>query len=319
MSQKYISANGHNISYTSSGFRLITTLLTCLLDNDYDTFLIDEPELGISPEAQGVLADFLFNREQRKKYFPHIKTLIFATHSTIFLDRLHISNNYTISKEGDVIDIEKVSTQAEFNRIHFFLLGNRFETLYLPSAIILAEGKCDQQYLSRVLENEFPGAQFSVINATSDSRMKEILNLAGSLFSDLQKSPYRERIIPVLDSVYGADIVHTLKVQGVMEENIVIWSKNGIEYYYPSRIVDEIYGVGSELEINGDSVSRNGISYKKAELADKVVSKLSSKSIYPDEFYQKFILTIERITGLTSQSHPDEKCVQDGEMVTDLF
>jgi predicted ATP-dependent endonuclease of OLD family len=61
MSQKYISVGGHNLSYSSSGFRLITTLITSLLSDDYDTFLIDEPELGISPEAQGILADFLFD------------------------------------------------------------------------------------------------------------------------------------------------------------------------------------------------------------------------------------------------------------------
>src|SRR5688500_17984348 len=36
MSQKYISAGDHNISYTSSGFRLITTLVTSLLDSEYD-------------------------------------------------------------------------------------------------------------------------------------------------------------------------------------------------------------------------------------------------------------------------------------------
>ena len=46
MSQKYLSCGGHNLSYTSSGFRLITTLVTSLLDTDYDTFLIDEPESG---------------------------------------------------------------------------------------------------------------------------------------------------------------------------------------------------------------------------------------------------------------------------------
>ena len=72
MSQKYISVDGHNISYTSSGYRLITTLITSLLDDEYDTFLIDEPELGISPEAQGLFADFLFDKDIRKKYFGRI-------------------------------------------------------------------------------------------------------------------------------------------------------------------------------------------------------------------------------------------------------
>lgn len=46
------------------------TLVTSLLNAEYDTYLIDEPELGISPEAQGILADFLFDRSHREKYFP---------------------------------------------------------------------------------------------------------------------------------------------------------------------------------------------------------------------------------------------------------
>ena len=189
MSQKYISCDGHNISYTSSGFRLITTLVTSLLDEDYDTFLIDEPELGISPEAQGVLADFLFDRAHRQKYFPHIKTLVFATHSTIFLDKLNISNNYTVSKAGDEISVSPVQTQADFNSIHFFLLGNRFETLYLPSSIILVEGKCDHKFIERVISLKHSSSQISVIAANSDNRIKEVLTVAKGLLSDLQRSP----------------------------------------------------------------------------------------------------------------------------------
>ncbi|MEW8291976.1 MAG: hypothetical protein AB2672_15760 [Candidatus Thiodiazotropha endolucinida] len=71
MSQQYISVDGHNISFTSSGYRLITTLLTSLLDEEFDTYFIDEPELGISPEAQGLFSDFLFNPEMRNEYFGH--------------------------------------------------------------------------------------------------------------------------------------------------------------------------------------------------------------------------------------------------------
>lgn len=150
MSQKYIECGGHNISFTSSGFRLIATLVTSLLDTDYDTFLIDEPELGISPEAQGILADFLFDRTHRQKYFPHIRILVFATHSTVFIDRQHISNNYVVSKSGDEISVRQVETLGDLNQVHFFLLGNRFETLYLPSAIVLVEGKCDHRFIERV-------------------------------------------------------------------------------------------------------------------------------------------------------------------------
>jgi hypothetical protein len=284
MSQKYISCGGHNISYTSSGFRLITTLVTSLLDTDYDTFLVDEPELGISPEAQGILADFLFDRQHRAKYFPHVKTLIFATHSTIFLDRSHIRNNYRVEKRGDEIFIQRTENQQEFNEIHFFLLGNRFETLYLPSAIILVEGKTDHKFIQRVLALKLPLSQFSVVPAHSDSRIKEILATARNLLTDIQKSPYRDRIFVVLDSIHAKELPEQLVSMGVSKDKVVTWPKNGIEYYYPPTILDEIFGVGGDVAIDDDRVSRNGLSYTKNELVDKVTTLLQRDTAMHPEF-----------------------------------
>lgn len=293
MSQKFISVGGHNISYTSSGFRLITTLVTSLLDDDYDTFLIDEPELGISPEAQGVLADFLFDKEHRKKYFPHIKTLVLATHSTVFLDRSRIDNNYTVEKVGDEIAVSQVLTQQGFNQIHFFLLGNRFETLYLPSLIVLVEGKSDHAFITEVLSKKYPNTQFSVISANSDSRIKEVLNTAKNLLTDIQKSPYRDRIVVVLDAVHGQGLRSTLEGMGVLPGNIVIWSKNGIEFLYPESVLFKIYGEGGQLEIIGDDVMRNGISYKKAELAEKVCKLITKDTRIEGEFSEKFLSIVD--------------------------
>lgn len=291
MAQKYISCAGHNISYTSSGFRLIATLVTSLLDTNYDMFLIDEPELGISPEAQGQLADFLFDRAHRAKYFSHVRTIVFATHSTVFLERRHFKNNFTVTKQGDEVCLSQVETQADFNRVHFFLLGNRFETLYLPSLIVLVEGKCDDKFISRVLALRYPNAQVSVIPANSDDRIKEVLAVAKGLFSDLQKSPYRDRIFVILDAVHSATLPDQLVRMGLPPENIVKWPKNGIEYYYPPAIVDQIYGLGAELTIEGDRVSRNGASYTKAELVDKVVALMDvGTEMHPDvqERFLKF-------------------------------
>ena len=279
MSQKYISCGGHNISYTSSGFRLIATLVTSLLDTEYDTFLIDEPELGISPEAQGQLADFLFDREHRAKYFSHIRTIVFATHSTVFLDRKRLQNNFTVSKHGDEITLSQVQTLADFNKVHFFLLGNRFETLYLPSIIVLAEGKCDDKFISRTLTLRYPNAQISVVPANSDDRIKEVLAIAKGLFSDLQKSPYRDRIFVILDSVHSATLPEQLTRMGLPPENIIKWPKNGIEYYYPPAVVDQIFAPGPEIAINDDRVSRNGTTYSKVELADKVVALMDVRTV----------------------------------------
>jgi predicted ATP-dependent endonuclease of OLD family len=295
MSQKYISCDGHNISYTSSGFRLITTLITSLLDTDFDTFLIDEPELGISPEAQGILADFLFNREHREKYFPHIKTLVFATHSTIFLDRQNISNNYMVEKEGDKINVRQIKSQAEFNNIHFFLLGNRFETLFLPSAIVLVEGKTDHKFIDRALTAIFPNHTISIIFANSDDRIKEVLNITKGIFSNLQKSPYKDRIFVVLDSVHSRSLPSELEAMGVNPENIIKWSKNGIEYFYPPEILDRVYGCGGNLAIQGDLVTRNGISFSKNELADKVVGFVDKDTKMNHEFVTSLCEKMKRI------------------------
>jgi hypothetical protein len=62
---------------------------------------------------------------------------------------------------------------------------------------------------------------------------------------------------------------------GIPVENIVVWSKNGIEYFYPPSLLDEVFGLGGELVIAGDVVSRNGIEYPKAELAEKVSARLT--------------------------------------------
>lgn len=289
MSQQYISVNGHNISFTSSGFRLIATLVTSLLDTEYDTYLIDEPELGISPEAQGVLADFLFDRAHRVRYFPHIKTLVFATHSTVFLDRRVIGNNYSVEKTGDEISVRPVSTLAELNRVHFFLLGNRFETLYLPSAIVLVEGKCDHKFIERCLALHFPSAQMSVIAANSDDRIKEVLAIARGLFTDLQRSPYRDRIFVILDSVHSATLPQQLVAMGLPTENIIKWPQNGIEYYYPPDILDSIYGVNGAIQIEGDRVTRNGLTYTKNELIEKVVSSLTPQTAMHPDFQTLFL------------------------------
>ena len=289
MSQKYVSCNNHNISFTSSGVRLITTLVTSLLDDSYEVVLIDEPELGISPEAQGILADFLSDQDKRRKYFPHIKTLFLATHSTIFVDRQNIRSNYVVEKNEDTITINRIENQREFNRLHFWLLGNRFETLYLPSLIVLVEGKSDHKFIDRVLSLKYPHSRFSIIAANSDSQIKHYLHMAKGLLNDIQRSPYHDRIFVLLDSVHSAGLAAEVVAMGIPGENVIKWSKNGIEYFYPEEVVDQIFGKGPELQIMEDVVSRNGISMSKAELADRVSAMLHAETKMNPEFQRELL------------------------------
>jgi hypothetical protein len=133
-----------------------------------------------------------------------------------------------------------------------------------------------------------------VINANSDSRIKEILNTAKNLLTDLQRSPYRDRIIAVVDSVHGLSLRQSLVSMGMPDENIVVWSKNGIEHVYPPAVLDEIYGVGGEITIAGDRVSRNGIGFSKADLADKVCARVTAETPMSVEFEERFLSLVRR-------------------------
>jgi hypothetical protein len=130
-------------STKAPAFRLAAVLLACLVDADHTTLIIDEPELGLSPEIQALLADFLYTEAQRREYFPHLQSVIVATHSPLFLDRQNVTSNYFISRVEQVISIKQLATIQDLNSLQFLLLGNRFETLHLPSAFVLVEGLFD--------------------------------------------------------------------------------------------------------------------------------------------------------------------------------
>ena len=300
MSQKYVAVDGHNLSYTSSGYRLVASLVSSLLSDEHDAYLIDEPELGVSPETQSAFADFLFNETTRKKYFGHIKTLILATHSTVFLDRRSIENNHFVEKQGDAIDIERASRVSDVNRIHFFLLGNRLESLYMPSAIVVVEGKTDHAYIEKALLSRYDGVQFSVISANTDNRIREIFYLTKTLFGDLQKSPYYNRVFAVIDAVHGSGLRQQLVQMGMPNDNIVVWNKNGIEYYYPPNLLREIFSTDAEIHIREDVVEAGGLKYTKSELSDLVVARVSAHSDFPQEFRDEFLSKIERAVGVSA-------------------
>lgn len=297
MSQKYVAVDGHNLSYTSSGYRLLASLVSSLLSEEYDSYLIDEPELGISPEAQCAFADFLFDQKLRNKYFPHVKRIILATHSTVFLDRINIGKNYFVHRDNSNVDVTQVKSVADVNKIHFFLLGNRLESLYMPSAIVVVEGKTDHQYIEKVLNVRYENVQFSIVAANTDNRIREIFHLTKSLFGDLQKSPYQGRMFAILDSVHGVGLVQQLVSMGMPKENIIVWKENGIEFNYPREIMKSIFHTDEKIKISGDVISAGGLEYTKNDLCKKVVDKLSSATKYPEEFENEFLFKLEQAIG----------------------
>lgn len=302
-SPSYIEVNGINMSFTSSGTRLLITLIATLLDDVYETYYLDEPELGLTPKIQRAVVDFLYDKENRKLYFPHVKNLLISTHSHIFLDRKSINNNFTITNNQGIISINPIQDMSSFHSLQFNLLGNTFESLFLPSIIIIVEGKTDFKYIKRSLELIFPKNKLTIISANDDGAIiREVIRLKEILL-DISKSPYRDRIFIITDSKHSSpSLIGDLEKHKIPKNNIIEWDSNGIEFVYPKAILAELFSCDENKVINinidnSGNININGVLKSKDELCDQVTSKLSSKTTYPDEYTIKLISKIHKIVG----------------------
>lgn len=292
MSMFYVDVDGTNLGHTSTGTRLLMTLLGTCMDSRFSAMLIDEPELGLSPKVQRAFSDFLQNAEYRKEYFPHLANVYLATHSHLFLDRVEPTNNFVVQREGANLTVTGVQTVSELHQLQFNLLGNDMETIFLPSAIVIVEGKTDYEYVRRLIELHLPSRRVTVIPAGGDVKAKSYA-VKETLGGDLQKSPYRERIFVVVDSVHDPSLHQSLQAIGIPANHIVAWEKNGIEYVYPPVLLSELFGCGpealGELTTEGDVVTIRDVSLRKAELATAIVSKLSESTLLPEELTVKLL------------------------------
>ena len=295
LSVQYIDMDGQNISLGSTGTRLLLTILGICMDDRFKTILIDEPELGLGPKVQQSLATFLSDPEERVRYFPHLENVFIATHSHIFLNKNDLQSNFVVSKKFDEVSLTQVSNVSEFHRLQFNLLGNSLESLFLPSAIIVVEGKTDSEYIERLMAIRFPDKRISVGSSEGDTKRK-VRGLKDA-FGELARSPLRNRIFVVVDSVHSIGLSAGLVDMGILKGNIIIWDKNGIEFVYPESIMRSIYSCAADhllnIEIKDDVVSLNGISRKKNELKEEVLARITKETELPGEVEEKLMLLIK--------------------------
>src|SRR5690606_29381617 len=133
----------------------------------------------------------------------------------------------------------------------------------------------DHTFIERVLSTKYPGKQLSLFNAATDNRTKEVLHIVKTLLGDLQKSPYQDRIFVVLDQTHSSGLVDTIAKMGLPRDNVIVWSKNGIEHYYPKDILRKIFNGEGELKMAGDVIELNGVHLTKNELVERVVPSIT--------------------------------------------
>lgn len=231
LSMSYIDMDGQNLSVGSTGTRLLMTMLGICIDERFNTIFIDEPELGLSPKVQQSFSLFLQNKEERKKYFPHLSHIYISTHSHIFLDKNNINNNFIVSKVEKNIDIKQIENISEFHNLQFNLLGNTFESIFLPSAIIVVEGITDLSYIEKIIQSYFPDKKIIVLSGQGDvkKRVKGISDTLGNLTS----SPFGSRVFVVNDSIHQNNLKDELIKMGLKKDNIIIWGKKWNRIYLP--------------------------------------------------------------------------------------
>ncbi len=296
LSMRYIDIDGQNLSVASTGTRLLMTMLGICMDDRFKTLLIDEPELGLSPRIQRALSAFLHDATERAKYFPHLKQVVLATHSAHFLRATDLGSNFIVSKEGAAVSLTQVDSIGAFHRLQFNLLGNSLEGLFLPSALLYVEGPTDQKYLDRVIGTRFKGKNVVVIRSGGDGELKKKLHGLQESLGGLHASPLRNRVFVLVDSTHAAGLKGELAKSGVLEDNFVVWSQNGIEYLYPPALMAEVFKTDianvPQLDLAGDIATLNGISRTKAQLCDDIVDKLQHDTALPAELESKLLARI---------------------------
>lgn len=280
-----ISIEGRSLSLASTGIRLFLLIMASLYDRSISYLLIDEPELGLSPPLQEKLSNLFSDKNYFSKTFPHLKQIIIASHSNLFLSKI-VTNNFSVKRENEEIFLTKCESFADFHRLQFNLLGNNLESMHFPSAILIVEGKTDFSYIDAVIRLKLPNNRITVIESCGNVKTK--VHDLKKLFHPFEKSPMRSRIFVVNDEITQRGLRNELERQGLLPENIVFWSKNGIEYVYPKSIMMEIFSCSeAQLEtmtITGDEISVGQMVQRKNDLSNQVIGKFNGQVDLPPEF-----------------------------------
>ena len=127
-----------------------------------------------------------------------------------------------------------------------------------------------------------PDRKVAVVRAGGDGEMQNKLNVLKEAFGDLESSPYRDRLFVVLDQRHSVNPKRIANL-GITRENITVWSKNGIEHYYPQDLVAQAFccdvAEPSSGSLESDPIEINGIRKSKKELAQFVTDHLKANHV----------------------------------------
>lgn len=274
-----LKVNSISITKQGSGMRSTLEIFVRLFDPLIQVLCIDEPELGLEPFLQKYLFQAIKDKASPSK------KIFLATHSHHFLDYDDIQNNYVCARNSNgKINLTVVD---DLHPVIFRLLGNTLASLMLPENVIVMEGTSDTTYLGKCL-TLLNKQHYVVHNSGSDSNIKYAVNAITQFLKFNQKNlpVYKNNIFVIADIQFND--VNLREWKRILPDNkkqLKVLSKNGIEYFYPTEILQAIFNckdsrdeiISKYLAANPNSF--NDVRLTKIELAQKVSSLLADNHL----------------------------------------
>lgn len=273
-----LKMHGFSLTKQGSGAKAILEILVKLLDDEIKILCIDEPELALEPRLQKSLFNAIKAGSTDKK-------IIIATHSHHFLDRENIENNYVCQRDDDEkIYLNPVTTQEDLNDQIFRLLGNDLGDLQLPEKVLIVEGPSDVDFIKKALFL-LRKRSYVLFAAGGDARVPAAISAITSFieFASGIGSVYKDRTWIIVDKQGSDATIRRWKTSLGDNSRVKELPQNGIEYFYPVRILQEIFKTSaSRDEIVKkfiDTGGFNGKQYSKIKLAQIVAEKLKASDL----------------------------------------
>lgn len=282
-----------DIKKASTGTRLLIYLLSVLIDKNFQVILIDEPELGLSPNLQQKVVSLIFDPEVFNFHFPHIESIYITTHSHIFLNNNDFSSNFIVSREDNSTSLTQLKSTKEYNKLIWDMMGNSLNSLFLPEAVVIVEGETDESFLNKVFKQIFPNNIIGVSRAYGgDGQILDKVSFLANTIN-IEDTFLFERTFIIVDSENTVNKERLFK-KGIKENNFIEWSKNGIEYFYPEKTLTKALNnetTSDDITLNPadkNQVIIHGNQMTKRIFEQKISDELDTVRITVNDFNEEF-------------------------------
>ena len=158
-------------------------------------FFIDEAELHLHPTAQRKLKNVLLELSKRNDQ------VFINTHSSVLVVDEHEHQKIFRVEKSEKITVVTSIVLNEKPYIIYELLGGSPADLLLPKNFMIVEGKCELEFLTRVIGRFYPDKPvIQIIQANGDLKQAErSINAIEQLFKPLEKTLYKDRTVILFD------------------------------------------------------------------------------------------------------------------------